>query len=221
MDAVDKGSGQETSRIPVAYLILGYNNNRDAITKMYRHAKSMLNWVTDAAMPEVGSKISWLLKVISEARGRGVKLRVITDITSDNVEYCKANISMADELRHLSGIKAIFGVSDFEFVAMVPSFGPRLERSIQFVQSDSESLVLHKQQTFDALWVRATPAQERFDELSGKSVHARADGKMTRRNVIDSLHVCLLCEKVFVYSFEIEEHKASTGHKDFRDFPLV
>jgi hypothetical protein len=41
----------EPFRIPVAYLILGYENNRNAITDFYRNAKSTVNWVTDAEVP--------------------------------------------------------------------------------------------------------------------------------------------------------------------------
>ena len=37
---------------------------------------------------------------------RGVKLKYLTEITKDNLSYCKQLLTVVDELRHLDGIKA-------------------------------------------------------------------------------------------------------------------
>jgi two-component system, OmpR family, sensor histidine kinase VicK len=154
---------EEESRIPVAYLILGYENNRNAIIDSLRNAKRSVSSVYDANMPKVASKIDWLEKEILATRKRGVRFKVIAEVTSSNLLYCKKLANRFDELRHLDGIKGMFGVTDTQAVVMVPSFLPIEEHNIQFIVSDSESLVSYKQQIFDMLWMRAMPAESRFE----------------------------------------------------------
>ncbi|MDQ6862277.1 MAG: hypothetical protein M3044_00490 [Thermoproteota archaeon] len=42
---------------------------------------------------------------------RGVRLRFITEITKDNISYCK-EVMKVFELRHLDGVKGNFGIAD-------------------------------------------------------------------------------------------------------------
>jgi hypothetical protein len=44
-------------------------------------------------------------KAFLDAKNRGVYLRYLTEITKDNLSYCKELIKMVHELRHLDGIK--------------------------------------------------------------------------------------------------------------------
>jgi hypothetical protein len=230
-----EGGGQEgpPSRIPVSYLILGYENNRNTIINFCRNATSMINCVTDAIHPTLGSHIDWFWKGVSDARIRGVKCKQITDITSDNLPGCKKVMARIDELRHLDGIMESCGVTDTEAVAMVPPFAARESQHnniIQFIHSDSESVVRLKQLLFDLLWTRATPAQSRIDELEGRekkdSSAVGGGGRSTetaeaKKNVIDRIYVCNDCHDVFVYWQEVEDHMKTQGHGNFREYPLV
>src|ERR1700681_4322461 len=47
---------------------------------------------------------------------RGGRLRLITEITKENVAYCK-ELMKTIELRHLEDISSNFGVSDKEYIA--------------------------------------------------------------------------------------------------------
>jgi len=49
--------------------------------------------------------ISELKDAFIAAKRRGVKLRCITEITKNNLSYCKQFLTMVYELRHLDGIK--------------------------------------------------------------------------------------------------------------------
>jgi hypothetical protein len=84
----------------------------------------------------------------------------------------------------------------------MPSLIRREEHSIQFIESDSESVVEIEQLIFDALWSRATPAQSRFDELEGKGIGqgVASEKKMT----IDRIYTCVEYRKTFVFSSEVE-----------------
>jgi hypothetical protein len=213
----------DASRISVAYLILGYENNRNAVIGFFRNAKSSANWVTDAILPTVGSNIDWLWKEIADARRRGVKCRELTDITKDNLSHCKKNMARLDEFRHLGGMAVNFGVSDTEALVIAPSLAPREERSIQFIYSDSESVVEYKQRCFDLLWDRAIPGQTRINELEGGGEEESlvAAPATQTQVVIDRIHSCMECKQTFVYQHEVEEHRRAIGHKNFRAFPVV
>jgi hypothetical protein len=52
-----------------------------------------------------------------DAKRRHVKIRYLTEITKQNLHYCKQLISVADEFRHLNGIKGNFYISEQEYTA--------------------------------------------------------------------------------------------------------
>jgi hypothetical protein len=203
----------------------------------------MINLVTDAIQPTLGSEIDWFWNEISDARRkRGVKCTQLTDITTENLRYCKKEImTRIDELRHLDGIKECFGVTDSEAVAMVPPYQERelderrsSSHDIQFIYSDTDSVVRLKQLLFDLLWTRATPAQLRIDELEGKGkkqdstlmaagrrriIETTIEAK--KKNIIDRIYVCNDCHAMFISTQEVEQHKRQEGHRNFREYPLV
>ena len=128
-------------------------------------------------------------------------------------------LAKIEEVRHVSGIEVNFGVSETEFVAVVPSPGPRQERTIQFIHSDSESVVERKRQCFDLLWDKAMPAQARIDELE-RSLVSSSTAEATRI-VIDRIYACLDCKERFLHSAELKDHTRATSHEKFREFPLI
>jgi len=212
---------EDQKRIPVAYLIIGYENNRKAMIEFYRNSNIMINWVLDASQPEVNLNIDWLEKEAIDVRNRGVRCNTIVDITDENISRCKELANWVNELRHLDGINVITGVSDVEAVAMVPYSGARREWDIQFMHSESESVVRYKQLLFDMLWHKSIPAQSRFNELENakRSENSRKVSKQNR--AIDRLYVCNDCHDVFIFAQEMEDHMKAEGHGSFREYPLT
>jgi two-component system, OmpR family, sensor histidine kinase VicK len=47
-----------------------------------------------------------------DVKRRGGRIRLITEITKDNIHYCKELIKIVDELRHLDGLIGGIAVSD-------------------------------------------------------------------------------------------------------------
>src|SRR5918911_938949 len=56
-------------------------------------------------------------KLLYDIKAKGIKLRYITDITKDNIRYCKELLKFAKEIRHLGGIRTNFSVSETEYLA--------------------------------------------------------------------------------------------------------
>jgi hypothetical protein len=86
----------------------------------------------------------------------------ITDITKDNLPYCR-DIMLFAELRHLDVLAGNFAVSDSEYVTGVK----RGSALTSLVQSDVKELVQQQRYIFDMLWKRAVPAKERIAKLLG------------------------------------------------------
>jgi hypothetical protein len=104
---------------------------------------------------------------------RGAYIRAITEITQDNLNYCKILKGMVDELRHLKGIKGGIAVSEDQYMTATSSL---LQTDIastekikipmsEAVYSKRSEVVRHNQYIFDTLWENATAACKRFREL--------------------------------------------------------
>ena len=101
-----------------------------------------------------------------EAKKKGVKLRYLTEITKDNVAYCKDLISIVDEMRHLDGIKGNFMISESEYLAPLILF-EKGKMASQIIYSNQKQVVEQHQYVFDTLWKKAILAQQRIKNLEG------------------------------------------------------
>ncbi len=95
---------------------------------------------------------------------RGVRLKYITEITNDNIHYCKELMKMCD-LRHLDEIKGNFGVGDgLYYRATAKSSGPAATPPI-LISCTVRAFVEQQQYFFDMLWKKAIPAKKRIREI--------------------------------------------------------
>jgi two-component system, OmpR family, sensor histidine kinase VicK len=101
-----------------------------------------------------------------DAEKRGVKLRYLTEITKDNISYCKDLISIVDEMRHLDGIKGNFMISESEYLAPLILF-EKGKIASQIIYSNQKQVVEQHQYVFDTLWNKAILAQQRIKNLEG------------------------------------------------------
>jgi hypothetical protein len=95
---------------------------------------------------------------------KGIKQRLITEITSDNVAYCKELRKFTNEIRHLDGIKGNFSVSDEkEYVAIATI---QKEQDVtQLIFSNVKQIVEQHQYLFETLWNKAIPAEDKIKEI--------------------------------------------------------
>jgi two-component system, OmpR family, sensor histidine kinase VicK len=93
---------------------------------------------------------------------RGGKMRVVTEITNDNIAACKELMKIAD-LRHLEGIMNTFSVSEKHYFGHVTQ-GPEGELS-QAIHSNARKYVESQRYLFETLWKNAIPAKQRIREI--------------------------------------------------------
>ena len=112
-------------------------------------------------------------KLLFELKKRGIKLRYITDITKDNIKYCKELMNdFAYEIRHVDGIKANFSVSETEYLAYATLVeeGEELQQQPmrpiqQVIYSNIKDIVEQQKYVFESFWNKAIPAESRIREI--------------------------------------------------------
>ena len=104
-----------------------------------------------------------------KAKNRGVNFRYVTEITKDNIAYCK-ELSEFAEVRHLNGVKGNFEVSKNgikggkgEYIATATL--QEAEPIAQLIYSNVKEIVEQQQFVFDTLWNKAIPFHVRLKEI--------------------------------------------------------
>ena len=94
------------------------------------------------------------------ARARGVEIRYITEITKENLVYCKELMQIV-ELRHLDGVACNFALSETEYIA-----GTMLNGTlVSLVRTQAQVIVRQQNLVFQTLWRHSTPASARIAGL--------------------------------------------------------
>jgi hypothetical protein len=124
-------------------------------------------------------------ELLINLRKRGVRIRQITEITKDNVIYCKQVMEIL-ELRHLEHVRVGMEVNDDEFIVTGnhedsqtianlskdtrSSTRANATSSYQVIYCNVRQLVEQQQSIFDLLWSKAIPGEQRIKEIEeGKS----------------------------------------------------
>jgi two-component system, OmpR family, sensor histidine kinase VicK len=135
----------------------------DAQTRFFSNARGRVDTCMDYTV-HLAIGIEHIKKAFLDAKSRGARLRYLTEITIDNISYCKVLIKIVDELRHLEGMKGNFMISESEYLAPV-----RLEEegkiALQLIYSDVDQIIKQHQYMFETLWSKAIPSEQRIREI--------------------------------------------------------
>ncbi|MFL6348356.1 MAG: hypothetical protein ACJ72X_08695, partial [Nitrososphaeraceae archaeon] len=149
----------------------GEQNVVNTVLQFTSKAKSRIDACVDYSRPSLTIEIEQLRKAFIDAKRRGVKLRYITEITEDNVGYCKELVKIVDELRHIEGIKGNFYISETEYIAPA-TFHTRGKPASQIIYSNVKEIVEHQQQfVFDSFWSRSVPAEQKIKAIEEGIIH--------------------------------------------------
>ncbi len=98
-----------------------------------------------------------------KARNRGAKIRFITEVTKDNIEYCKQLSEIVSELRHLDGVKGSVCVNDTEFLGMTTWRETKLLNPV--IYSNEREVIEQQQYIFQMFWKKAEPFLQKIREI--------------------------------------------------------
>ena len=125
----------------------------------------------DYKAPSLILEVQQYKKLLSDLKVKGIELRYITDITKDNIHYCKELLKFAKEIRHLGGIRTNFSVSETEYMASASIQQQQEEEKQQqesipqVIYSNAKDLVEQQKYVFESLWSKAIPSDQRFREI--------------------------------------------------------
>ena len=143
----------------------GGQNVVDTVLRFTSKAKSRIDACVDYTRPSLAIQIEQLRKAFIDAKSRGVKLRYVTEITEDNVGYCKELLKMVDELRHIEGIKGNFYISETEYIAPA-TFHEKGKPASQIIYSNVNDIVeFHRSYIFEVFWNRSTVAEQQINQV--------------------------------------------------------
>ena len=154
-----------------------YRNNGSERTEVLYSAENVMNTLlqflskangridscADHKGPSVAIGVQEYKKLLFALKTRGIKLRYITEITKENVHYCKELIKFEYDIRHLDGIKANFSVSETEYVASTTL--QEGQPVPQVIYSNVKDIVQQQKYVFDSFWNRAIPFEQRIREI--------------------------------------------------------
>jgi two-component system, OmpR family, sensor histidine kinase VicK len=144
------------------------------------NVKEKMDIFFDHRAPSIVVGVEEYKKGYIEIRSRGGKIRALTEITENNLIYCKKLIELVDELRHLDGIKGGMAVNGLEYMATTQLL--KSKPSTHVIYSNVKEVVEQGQYIFDTLWNAAIPAEKKIREIEMGSVPAAEPATIIENN---------------------------------------
>ncbi len=124
----------------------------------------------DKNAPSIVVNIPEITRMYEHFKSNSVKIRLVTDVNSDNMGYCKHMIKRYSvEIRHLTGVKGNLAISDDkEYIA---SAALHESKPIPLlIYSNVKEVVEQNQFIFETLWKKAIPVEQRIKEIEEKTL---------------------------------------------------
>ena len=156
----------------------------NTIIEFFDQTNNVVYICVDQTRPILTLETETLKEAFIRAKKRGVKLRYITEITEENLTYCKQLLTMVDELRHLDGIKGNFYLTESSYLAPA-TFHERGKSASQIISSNIKEIIENQKYVFDSFWYRAIPAKHRIIEIEEGIDFGKTDLIQTPQRILE------------------------------------
>ncbi|MDQ3848429.1 MAG: hypothetical protein M3261_05690, partial [Thermoproteota archaeon] len=153
---------QASPNIERTEVFYGEEDAMKVLLQAMRNVKQEAVTCSDAQSARFSMTVDPVKQGFIDFRKRGVKIRSITEITTENLEHCK-ELEDYVQLRHLDGLRGNFAVSETEYVATAIINGK--EPVTEAIYSNAKAILEQHRYFFETLWNRAVPAEQRIREL--------------------------------------------------------
>ena len=143
-------------------VLYGFDKTTEAIMKFLNSAEVSMNICADYTSPSVAMGVEVFKKGLYGLKTRSVQSRFLTDITTENIEYCK-ELMQISELRHLDRIKGNFAISEKGYIASATLQEASLVQ--QVISSNVRAILDQQQYVFETLWNKAIPAEQKIRQI--------------------------------------------------------
>ncbi len=140
----------------------GLEESTKTILNVLNNSKNSLLICADQYWPSVAIGIEVFNEGMFDLKKRNVKCRFITEITKENITFCKELLKIAS-VHHLPGLKGNFAVNENEYIASATM--KNLQLLSQVVYSNSKAVVEQHNFFFENLWDKSISAIEKIDEI--------------------------------------------------------
>lgn len=156
-------------------VIKGEENTLKMGVQFMQNVKDRVDFCYDSKAPSIVIEVKAYKDGYENIRKREGRIRAVTEITKDNLSYCKELTKLVNEFRHLDRIKGGLAVSESEFMATTDL--KEAKPLTQVIYSNVNEVVEQGQYIFDCFWSLAIPAAQRIKEIE----------KGTRREFIQTI----------------------------------
>jgi two-component system, OmpR family, sensor histidine kinase VicK len=137
----------------------------DVSLQIYSRITEYMDAICDDRGVEVTIKATPIWNGMNDLKNKGVHLRWITNITPDNLKWCKEFMKLV-EVRHIDGIKGAFGIHDnMYYMASANVLRQGRIFPSELIVSNVKVIVQQQQQIFNLLWDKAIPGKQRIKEI--------------------------------------------------------
>jgi two-component system, OmpR family, sensor histidine kinase VicK len=148
-------------------IFYGSDNVRNTVLQFASKASIRIDALIDYTRPALAIENEELRKSFVDARNAGIRLRCITEITKENIPYCKELLQIVNELRHLDRIKGNFYLSESEYLSPA-TFHEKGKPAPQIIYSNIREIVEHQQYVFETLWNKSIPAKDKIIQIENE-----------------------------------------------------
>ncbi len=142
----------------------GIEKASSLITQWFDNTKQKEDILVDKNWFSVATEVELYNKSFCSMKERGIKFRIISEITKENIFYCKKVMEWADEVRHIDNAKGNFGISEREYIAVTEVL-KQAEPATHVLLSNVQPILIHLQYMFDNLLEKAIPAEQKIREI--------------------------------------------------------
>jgi hypothetical protein len=131
--------------------------------KTFASIKLSLDGCWDHKSPYIHTTVNPLWDALVELKHKGIRLRCVTEITPENISYCKKVMEIA-ELRHMAGIKVNFGIADGRECLLHGTIHNEQSLS-QAIVTNAKGIVQAHQNLLESIWNKAISSNARIKEI--------------------------------------------------------
>jgi DNA-binding NarL/FixJ family response regulator len=155
----------ERSAVPTEINMLrGTENISQTMLGMIRQARVSLD---SCIVPPYSIDLSepLIVQATVDAISRGVRCRILFDITKETLRSVQRMIEVGIEVRHLSNMKGSLGFSEKEFMTTATFSDDQTKREVVMLYGNYPGFVEQHRAMFETLWNIATPALQKMKEI--------------------------------------------------------
>ena len=143
----------------ITEVLYGIENAVKLFSKVVSSTNTMIDVCDDYVISHALASHRVIEKQVLEIKS---KLRYITEIKNDNIQYCK-ELMKVGQVRHLHGIRINFVVTETEYTSS--AIMQQVHAHPECVYSNVSSIVEQQRYLFENLWNKAIPAERKISEI--------------------------------------------------------